>query len=54
MLYQEVLPDLGSLSNRSAHYQGDFEPGFMVHLQQKDLKLVLQAAMTSSKGFRLL
>ena len=24
--------------------QGDFEPGFMVNLQQKDLKLVLQAA----------
>ena len=24
--------------------EGDFEPGFMVHLQQKDLKLVLQAA----------
>ncbi len=24
--------------------KGDFEPGFMVHLQQKDLKLVLQAA----------
>jgi 3-hydroxyisobutyrate dehydrogenase len=24
--------------------QGDFEPGFMVRLQQKDLKLVLQAA----------
>tara|TARA_B000000441_G_C21733695_1_gene348255 strand:- start:267 stop:1181 length:915 start_codon:yes stop_codon:yes gene_type:complete len=24
--------------------EGDFAPGFMVHLQQKDLKLVLQAA----------
>jgi 3-hydroxyisobutyrate dehydrogenase len=24
--------------------QGDFAPGFMVNLQQKDLKLVLQAA----------